>query len=88
MLRYGMKLKLAGVYDGQRSRSNLMYWQLVQIASYSKVIPGFKALVKWKRSFQAEAHDSKVSADFRASSLATDPPTSHIVRDQNGIAMA
>ncbi|GFN93166.1 LOW QUALITY PROTEIN: hypothetical protein PoB_001967200 [Plakobranchus ocellatus] len=32
MLRAGKMLMVAGVYDGQLSRLNLMYWQLVQIA--------------------------------------------------------
>ncbi|GFN83953.1 hypothetical protein PoB_001045900 [Plakobranchus ocellatus] len=54
-----------------------MYWQLVQIAAYYKVISGFKALVKCARSFQAGTTDRKVSADIRASSLAIEPPAPH-----------
>ncbi|GFN87271.1 hypothetical protein PoB_001377700 [Plakobranchus ocellatus] len=75
MLRDGMMLMVAGVYDGQNSRSNLMYWQLVQSARLLQGDPRLQGPTYSK----AGTHGRNVSVDFRASSPAIEPPTSHIV---------
>ncbi|GFO28102.1 hypothetical protein PoB_005460700 [Plakobranchus ocellatus] len=77
---------MGDVYDGQRSRSNLMYWWLMQFAH---LLQGDLRLQGPSQACPfVPGRNTGEKGLCRARSLAIEPPTTYIVRNQNRIKLA